>query len=67
MKISEMIEKLENVKRAYGDLECIYAKDDEGNGYSTIHYDPGMMEFFFSDEIEGLTIEHDMVRVCCVN
>jgi hypothetical protein len=42
MKISEMIEKLQELKDWHGDVECWYAVDDEGNGYSKIHYSPSI-------------------------
>ena len=31
MKVSEMIENLQNFMNENGDLDCWYAKDDEGN------------------------------------
>lgn len=33
MKISEKIAELEAVLAEHGDIECIYSKDDEGNGF----------------------------------
>jgi len=30
MKISEMVKLLNEIKDAFGDLDCWYAKDDEG-------------------------------------
>lgn len=33
MKISEMINNLQEFKDEHGDLDCWYSRDDEGNGY----------------------------------
>ena len=40
MKISEMINNLSAFLRTYGDLECWYAVDDEGNDYHQVYYTP---------------------------
>lgn len=42
MKISEMIKNLQEFMAENGDLECWYAKDDEGNGYQKVHYKPSL-------------------------
>lgn len=68
MKISEMIRHLEDVRREHGDLECIYAKDDEGNGYSTIHYSPSAITVDGYDDVYGLDFGSNYSKmVCCVN
>jgi hypothetical protein len=38
MKLSNYIAGLQNILDENGDLECYYAKDDEGNGYQKLHY-----------------------------
>lgn len=43
MKISETIKNLKEIVKQYGDLDCWSAKDDEGNGYDKIHFDPTVM------------------------
>ena len=40
MKVSEMIKNLQDFMDRYGDLDCWYAVDDEGNGYQKVHYSP---------------------------
>ena len=40
MKISEMINNLKEFMEKHGDIECWYAKDDEGNGYQKVYYEP---------------------------
>ena len=42
MKVSEMINNLKEFMENYGDFDCYYATDDEGNGYREVYYDPSM-------------------------
>ena len=42
MKVSEMINNLKEFMATYGDLDCYYATDDEGNEYREVYYDPSM-------------------------
>ena len=74
MKISEMIKNLQEFMKENGDLDCYYAVDDEGNGYSEIHYTPSkyyvskygdVMQYEDLEEYE-LHIE-DVKPVCIVN
>lgn len=64
MKISEMIENLEAVKKEYGDIDCWYAKDSEGNGYEEICFEPSVS--FIGSHTE---IYHDIedVEYCGTN
>ena len=43
MKISELMHNLRQIKKQYGDLECIYSIDDEGNDFHEVHYHPTPM------------------------
>jgi len=38
MKLSEYIKGLQKFLKENGDMECYYAKDDEGNAYQEVHY-----------------------------
>lgn len=58
MKISEMIKNLEEFKAEHGDLDCWYAKDDEGNGYQRVYYDPSFR--YIDDEGEVYNDEDDL-------
>jgi hypothetical protein len=40
MKLSEYIEKLQEVLKEHGDQVVIYSADDEGNHYDEVHYGP---------------------------
>ena len=43
MKVSEMIKNLQEFMNEYGDLDCWYCIDDEGNGYHVVNYEPTLM------------------------
>ena len=40
IKISELINNLIEFQDSFGDLECWYASDDEGNDYHPLTYTP---------------------------
>lgn len=42
MKISEMINNLQEFMAEHGDIDCYYATDDEGNEYHEVYYDPSL-------------------------
>lgn len=42
MKISEMVQNLQEFKAKHGDIECWYAEDDEGNGYQRVYFTPSL-------------------------
>lgn len=42
MKISEMINNLQEFMAEHGDIDCYYATDDEGNEYREVYYDPSL-------------------------
>ena len=49
MKLSKLIENLQAIHKEYGDLDCVYAKDDEGNEFQLIHYEPTVGEYDSED------------------
>lgn len=75
MKISEMINNLQEFMEEHGDIDCWYAVDDEGNGYQEIYFDPSK---YYVDEDKNvytsiedvedcdLSIE-DVIPICIVN
>ena len=71
MKLSELIIKLQAIQEEYGDLECVYSVDDEGNEYKQIHYDPSVGEFIEDERCFVYCDEDDMydftVNAVCVN
>ena len=54
MKASTLIENLQKLIDIHGDLDLIYAKDDEGNGYERIHYDPSLYIFEDRDDVRSI-------------
>ena len=75
MKISEMIENLEAVMAANGDIEVWYAVDDEGNAYHPIYYSPSVYyvnqydEVFQEEDLEDEDPEDivELTQICIVN
>lgn len=74
MKVSEMIKNLEEFIENYGDLECYYAVDDEGNDYCPVYFEPSCLyktmegEFGNTEDIETYGYEDDEYEpVCIVN
>ena len=74
MKISEMIKNLQSFMEENGDLDCYYAVDDEGNGYSKIYYEPSKYyanedeEVYHFEDLEYMEIDiEDVTPICVVN
>jgi hypothetical protein len=74
MKVSEMIKNLVEFITNYGDLECYYAVDDEGNDCHPVYFEPNClyktMEGTFEniEYIETHGYEDDECEpVCIVN
>lgn len=75
MKISEMIRNLHEFMEEYGDLDCWYASDDEGNTYHKVYFEPGLMcidksdgEAYTLEDAEDMEISPDeYTKVCVVN
>lgn len=44
MKLSEYIKELNKLKKEYGNLEVIYAKDEEGNNFHSVNYEPSLCQ-----------------------
>lgn len=46
MNLKQYIEHLQKIEKKYGgELECIYAIDDEGNAHNTVDFTPGVGHF----------------------
>lgn len=75
MKVSEMIKNLEEFKSKYGDLDCWYVTDDEGNGYGEVYYNPSMYWVDADGEVYSNTkdleeydlTEEDVTPICIIN
>jgi hypothetical protein len=78
MKISEMIKNLEKFMAEYGDLDCWYARDDEGNGYQEVYFSPSFRyvneegEMYSEEDLEEYLEDYELTKedvtpVCIVN
>ena len=75
MKISEMINGLQEFMAEHGDIDCYYAVDDEGNAYHEVYYDPSLHyvneygDIFTEEDYEDTDEEdrEDLTPICVVN
>ena len=63
MKITELMHNLRQMKKKYGDLECIYSIDDEGNDFHPVHFHPTPMK----RSVDGYRSEEEKPKFICVN
>ena len=64
MKASELIINLQKLIEEHGDLDVIYAKDDEGNGYSEVYYNPSV-GMYSCNEFD--TTSEEQNNAFCIN
>jgi len=70
MKLQDYINELTKLLDEHGNLEIVYASDDEGNYYDVVHYNPTGVQYNFKeheiytpeDEDEKIT-----VNAICIN
>ena len=71
MKLKEYIEKLQELYLENGNLELVYAVDDEGNYYDKVSYDPGIINMCGEDRISEEDIEEyspeEIKQYVCIN
>ena len=71
MRLKEYIEKLQELYLEHGDLELVYAVDDEGNYYDKVSYDPGIINMCGEDRISEEDIEEyspeEIKQYVCIN
>jgi len=73
MKLNDHIKALQKIQETYGNLDLIYAKDDEGNEYKRVNYLPAMV--YYSSVDKDIISEDDIEEyeqteyeiVCCIN
>ena len=44
MKLDRLIIELKVIRKAYGNLPCVYSMDDEGNAFHPVLFSPTLME-----------------------
>ena len=54
MKLSKYISDLQSFLEKNGDMECIYAKDDEGNGYQKVGWSGSL---YYTNELDQYHID----------
>jgi hypothetical protein len=65
MRISELIKNLEDFKEKYGDLECWYACDPEGNDHFPLEFTPTKAYII---EGEGVSYSDSKgEKICVIN
>lgn len=74
MKISEMINNLQEFMTEHGDIECWYAADDEGNAYREVYYTPSLYYvnedgdvYQTLEDIDPEDYVEDMRQICIIN
>lgn len=74
MKLSEMIENLQNFMSEHGDVDCWWAVDDEGNGYKEVTYEPTLMykneygDVYCQEDIDDEEVDiNDVKKICIIN
>lgn len=76
MKLDEYINNLQKILETnpdYAKLDVITAKDDEGNGYNTVHYTPSVgwvdedfESFVNENNADDVDFEDDELNINCV-
>ena len=67
MNLDVYIAKLEEIRAVHGgELTMVYAKDDEGNDFSDVHYDPSC-GYYDSDGEWNNEVEDKLFNTVCVN
>ena len=68
MKLKEYAKHIAAVAAAHPDVDVVYCIDDEGNGFSAVHYEPSLGNY---DAGEWLTLDDDnpelTVNAICIN
>lgn len=61
MKVSEVIENLQNFMEKHGDINCWYAVDDEGNAHHPVYFKPSRA--YYNDDY-GMMYEEEDLAYC---
>ena len=71
MNLKEYIVKLQKLYKEHGSLEIVYASDDEGNSFSNVNFDPGIVFMNENDSIDEEDLaeydEADIRKCICIN
>jgi hypothetical protein len=75
MTLREYIEQLQNFAQENPDtldMDVIYSRDDEGNGFQKIYYSPSKgiyedNEFISSEQLEDYERDENEINSVCIN
>ena len=67
MKLSKYIQNLQDFLKTYGDHTVIYSRDDEGNGYQEVHYEPSLGYFGEGEYIQDEEDSSLQMNAVCIN
>lgn len=78
MRLKSYIKYLQSLEKKVGNVELIYATDDEGNWFHTVGYSPSIKQVYKTDlnsgSIDGLNVynyddtsEEGDTTVVCIN
>ena len=65
MKVSELIHNLEQFQAEYGDLDCWYASDPEGNDHFPLEFTPTKGYLIEGDGVSYSNTEGE--KICVIN
>lgn len=63
MKLNQFIKELQVLKKIHGNIDLVYSKDDEGNGFSEVFYSPTAGNFNDGEFNE----KSEDINVICIN
>lgn len=69
MKLNDYILKLQQIQIKHGNLDCVYSKDDEGNEFGLVSYEPSIGEYN-KDDREFYEIDEEdkfEINAVCIN
>ncbi|NLE04248.1 MAG: hypothetical protein GX638_05520 [Crenarchaeota archaeon] len=65
MKASELIKQLETLMNQYGDLDLVYAIDDEGNDFKLVYFDASVGNYNEENrEFHSLGVSNKINAIC---
>lgn len=66
MKLKEYVNNLQKLLDRYGELDVVYSKDDEGNAFNLVHYEP-TLGLYEDREFQTEEIDEKNYNAICIN
>ena len=68
MKMKEYAEKISKLAEKYPDVVVVYSRDEEGNGYKEVFYNPTAGQFEDGEFAKGKGLERKLpINAVCIN